>query len=133
MKGVGVVKFGFSFKYLLAFLLLLAAIVLIALFVTGGFIRNHFGDILIVIFIYCFIKTFVRSRHKLLPLYIFVFAAAVEIGQYFGLVYLLGLGHSRLARIVIGTTFDALDILMYFVGCALIYLFDRYTGENNGG
>ena len=127
---MGVVKFGVSLKYLLAFLTLLAAIVLIALFVTGGFIRNHFGDILIVIFIYCFIKIFVRSRHKLLPLYIFIFAAAVEIGQYFGLVYLLGLGHSQLARIVIGTTFDALDILMYFIGCVLIYLYDSYAGEN---
>jgi len=117
--------FGFDYKYLLAFLLLLVSIVAIALFVPGGFIRNHFGDILIVIFIYSFIKIFVRKRIKALPLCIFVFAALVEIGQYFGLVYWLGLGHSQLARVVIGTTFDAWDIVMYFIGYVLIYIFEE--------
>ena len=117
-------KTAFSFKYLLAFLILFAAIVAIALFVTGGFIRNHFGDILIVVFIYCFIRVFIRNRLKWLPLYIFIFATLVEIGQYFNLVYLLGLGHSQLARIVIGTTFDPYDILMYFIGCVLLFIYD---------
>ena len=114
-----------SCKYLAAFLVLLAAIVAIALFVQGGFIRNHFGDILIVIFIYCFIKTFVRNRLKWLWLYIFIFATLVEIGQYFGLVYLLGLGHSQLARIVIGVTFDVWDIVMYFVGGVIILGYEK--------
>jgi len=36
----------------------------------------------------------------------------------------LGLGHSQLARIVIGTTFDPYDILMYAIGCALIFVYD---------
>jgi len=114
-----------NYKYLLAFLILFAAIIAIALFVQGGFIRNHFGDILIVIFIYCFVKIFVKNRLKWLWLYIFIFATLVEIGQYFGLVYLLGLGHFRLARIVIGVTFDVWDIVMYFVGCVLILGYEK--------
>ena len=118
-----------NFKYLVAFLVLFAAIVAIALFVQGGFIRNHFGDILIVLFIYCFIKIFVKNKFKWLWLYIFIFATLVEIGQYFGLVYLLGLGHSRLARIVVGVTFDVWDIVMYFVGCVLILLYEKAQGE----
>ena len=117
-------KIGFSLKYLIAFLILLAAIVAIALFVSGGFIRYHFGDILIVIFIYCFVRILIRNRLKWLSLYIFLFATLVEIGQYFGLVYILGLGHSQLARVVIGTTFDPYDILMYAIGCALIFIYD---------
>jgi len=119
-------KIGFSLKYLCASLILFTAMAAIAVFISGGFIRNHFGDILIVIFIYCFIRIFIRNRIKLLPLYIFIFAALVEIGQYFNLVYLLGLEHSQLARIVIGVTFDPLDILMYFIGCALVFLFEIY-------
>ena len=115
---------GFSLKYLIAFLVLFAMIILIAVFVPAGFIRNHFGDILIVIFIYCFIRIFVRNRLKWLALYIFVFATLVEIGQYFGLVYLLGLGNSQLARIAIGTTFDVWDIVMYFIGCMLVFLWE---------
>ena len=117
-------KFGFNFKYMVAFVVLLLMIVLIALFIPSGFIRYHFGDILIVVLIYCFIKIFVRKRIKLLPLYIFVFAVLVEIGQYFGLVYWLGLGDFQLARIAIGTTFDVWDILMYFIGCVLIFVFE---------
>ena len=117
-------KIKFSLKYLVAFLLLFAAIAVIAIFFTEGFIRYHFGDILIVIFIYSFIRILVRNRLRLLSLYIFIFATLVEIGQYFGLVYILGLGHSQLARIVIGTTFDPYDILMYAIGCALIVIYD---------
>ena len=126
-------KIRFSFKYLIAFLVLLAAIVAIALFVPGGFIRYHFGDVLIVIFIYCFFRLLIRNRLKWLPLYIFIFATLVEIGQYFGLVYILGLGHSQLARVVIGTTFDPYDILMYAIGCALIFVYDMKFPENGTG
>ena len=123
-------KLSFNLKYFIAFLILLAAIVLIAAFVPGGFIRNHFGDILIVIFIYCFIKMFIRNRLKWLPLYIFIFATLVEIGQYFNLVGLLGLEHSQLARIIIGTTFDIWDIVIYFIGCALIYSWEHLRYKN---
>ena len=117
-------KIKFSFKYFIAFVLLFILIAVIALFMPGGFIMYHFGDILIVIFIYCFIRIFIRNRLKLLPLYIFIFAVLVEIGQYFGLVYILGLGHSQLARVVIGTTFDPYDILMYAIGCILIFAYN---------
>jgi len=117
-------KIKFSFKYLIAFLFLFIIIAAIALFMDGGFIRYHFGDVLIVIFIYCCIRILIRNRLRWLPLYIFIFATLVEISQYFGLVYMLGLGHSQIARVVIGTTFDPYDILMYAIGCVLIFLYD---------
>jgi len=119
------VKIAFSFKFFTAFISFLIAIVLIALFIETGFIRNHFGDVLIVLLIWCFIRIFLRGQIKLLWLYIFAFATMVEFAQYFGLVYILGLGHSQLARVIIGTTFDWWDIVMYFVGCAIIWYFER--------
>jgi len=126
------VKIRFSFKYFIAFVLLFITIAAIALFMSGGFIRYHFGDILIVIFIYCFIRIFIRNRLRGLPLYIFIFAVLVEIGQYFGLVYILGLGHSQLARVVIGTTFDPYDILMYAIGCILIFVYNlKFPEQEN--
>ena len=125
-------KIRFSFKYFIAFVLLFITIAAIALFMSGGFIRYHFGDILIVIFIYCFIRIFIRNRLRGLPLYIFIFAVLVEIGQYFGLVYILGLGHSQLARVVIGTTFDPYDILMYAIGCILIFVYNlKFPEQEN--
>jgi len=101
------------------------AIVTIAIFVPGGFIRYHFGDILIVMFIYCFVRIYIRNKFKWLPWAIFVFAVAVEIGQYFGLVYILGLGHIQFFRVAIGTTFDPWDIVMYFIGCVIIAIYDH--------
>jgi len=56
----------------------------------------------------------------------------VEIGQYFGLVYWFGLGHSQLARIIIGTTFDVWDIVLYFIGCVLLYLFEVAADRKRG-
>ena len=53
---------------------------------------------------------------------VFVFAAAVEVGQYFNLVKILHLEGSRFFRIVLGSTFDLKDIACYFVGCVLAFM-----------
>ena len=121
-------KFQFNHRYLLPLLLLFATEVAIALYGTpGSFLRSHFGDVLVVILIYCFLRAFFRFRTKWLAMYIFLFAVAVETGQYFHLVDRIGLGHVRLARIVIGTGFDWMDILCYFAGCTALFLFERST------
>ena len=124
-------KIGLNYKYLCAFLILLIWIVLIALYVPSGFVRDHFGDILIVILIYCFIKAFVKNQMKWLIPGIFVFAVLVEIGQYFNLVERLGVYDIAILRIAIGTTFDWWDIVMYFTGCILIYSFEKITSKNH--
>lgn len=123
-------KIAFNFKFFMAFMFLFAAIVAIALFIETGFIRNHFGDILIVVFIWCFIRIFLRNELKWLWLYIFIFAALVEFGQYLGLIYMLGLGHSQLARVVIGVTFDWWDIVMYFIGCMILWFLERKYAQS---
>jgi len=119
-------KLGINRGFLCAFLALLIAIVLIAVFGTSGFIRYHFGDILIVIFIYCFIKSFIRNRMKWLPLAVFLFSVLVEIGQYFNIVERLGLADIAIARVAIGMTFDPWDIVMYFIGFLLLCLFEYF-------
>ena len=117
-------KINLNLKYLLATLTLLLLIIYIAIYIPGGFIRDHFGDIIIVIFIYCFIKSFITTESKWLIPGIFIFATLVEIGQYFNMVYHLGLYDISIARIAIGTTFDIWDIVMYFIGCLLLYLYE---------
>ncbi|MGL5821079.1 MAG: DUF2809 domain-containing protein, partial [Sarcina sp.] len=69
-------------KYLLAFIVLLSIEVFIALFVKDNFIRPYVGDILVVVVLYVFIKSFI-SKVKNLPIYIFLFAFFIEILQYF--------------------------------------------------
>lgn len=106
-------------KYLAAFLILFAAEVLIALFVHDGFVRPYLGDVLVVILLYFFVRIIIPEGIRLLPLYIFLFAAAVEVLQYFDFVDLIGLGGNRIARIILGTTFSFADILCYAAGCLL--------------
>ena len=120
-------KIKFNAGYAVAFLALLAVIVYIALFVTQPFIRHHFGDVLIMWFMYCFFRLWWANPPRLLWVWLFMFATAVEVGQYFGLVYLLGLGHSQLARIVIGVTFDWWDIVMYGAGAVGIAVYEQWV------
>ena len=51
--------------------------VLIAIYVHDAFVRPYIGDVLVVVVIYTFIRIFVPERCKLLPLYVFIFAALV--------------------------------------------------------
>ncbi len=107
-------------KYLLLFIVFLLIEVFIALFVNDRFIRPYLGDVLVVVVIYYFVRIFVPDRIAILPLLIFIFAAAVEILQYFHLVERLGFTDNIFMRVLIGSVFDVKDILCYGVGC--VYL-----------
>ena len=110
--------------YLAAFCLIFAVEVCIALFVRDRFIRPYGGDVLVTVLICCFLRIFLPHGVKLLPLYVFLFALAVEIGQYFDFVALMGLGNSRFFRILLVSTFSPADIVCYGVGCALFALLE---------
>ncbi len=111
--------------YAIAFIVIFAIEVLIALFVRDSFIRPYGGDILVTILICCFARIFFPQKIKSLPLLVFLFALAVEIGQYFDFVTLLGLGESRFFRILLGTSFSVFDILCYGVGCLIFYVCEK--------
>ena len=117
--------------YLTATLVLFAVEFCIALFVHDRFVRPFVGDVLVVILIYTFIRIFISEKVRLLPLYVFVFAAAVEILQYFRIVEVLGLQDNVIMSTVIGTSFDIRDILCYFVGCVFCGIWEviRYKRE----
>ena len=125
-------KFGINYWYLAAAILFFAAMAYIAVFVPAGFIRWHFGDILVVAFIGCAIRTVLRNPMRLLWVWVFLFAVVVEIGQYFDLIGLLGLTGNRWAEVIIGTTFDVWDIVMYFIGCALMFGFETLCSKIKG-
>ena len=111
--------------YGLAALLILVAEVLIALFVRDRFIRPYGGDILVTLLICCVIRVILPQKYRL-PIGggVLAFAILVEVGQYFGLVYLLGLGHIKFFRILIGTGFSWWDMLCYGAGCAVFVAVD---------
>jgi len=127
-------KIGLNIKYLCAFAVVLLVEIFIAIFASNNFIRDYIGDVLVVVLIYCFIKSFIKNDIKLLWLYIFVFASLIEVGQYFNFVNLLGLGKYKIARIILGETFDFRDIVSYFAGCLGIGILEKlFKMKNTGG
>ena len=103
----------------------LAVEVVIACYVHDRFIRPYVGDVLVVVVVYCFVRIWVPQGVRLLPLYVFLFAAGVEVLQYFHLVDLLGVGNNTFLRVVLGSVFDLKDILCYGIGCVFLEGFER--------
>ena len=93
----------------------------IALFVRDAFLRPYGGDILVTVLICCFLRIFFPAGVRLLPVWVFLFAAAVEAGQFFDFVALMGLGDNAFFRILLGSTFSWADLVCYAVGCALFF------------
>lgn len=113
----------------MAFLLILAAEIGIALFVRDRFIRPYGGDILVTVLLCCLGRFLYPNRHtkfgKSLPLLVFLLAFAVELAQYGNILEILGLADCRFLRILLGSTFSQADILCYAVGCLLFVLAER--------
>ena len=105
------------FSYFLIFCSLMAVEVCIALFVHDSFIRPYVGDMLVTMLLCCMARVVISDQVRLLPLYVFLFAACVEIGQYFDVVALLGVEDNRLISIALGRTFSWLDLVCYAIGC----------------
>ncbi len=112
--------FRFHKKYFLITILLFIVEVLIALYMHDRLIRPYVGDLLVVILIYYFVKTFFDLPPVTLALCVLAFAYFIEFTQYIHLVDLLGLQHSRLASTVMGTSFEWMDILAYTVGILIV-------------
>ncbi|KAF5045682.1 ribosomal maturation YjgA family protein [Sedimentibacter saalensis] len=110
--------------YAIAFLILLMVEIAIAIYVHDDFIRPYVGDVLVVGVVYFFVRIFVPDKVKLMPLYVFIFAALVEVLQYFQLISLLGLEENTFARILIGSTFDVKDLFCYFIGFIIILVLE---------
>lgn len=110
--------------YIISFLVIFCIEVLIALYVRDNFVRPYVGDVLVVVLVYSFVRIFLPTGIPRMPFYVFLFACFVEVIQYFQLVETLGITN-RVARVVLGSTFDWADIACYAVGCVLIILFER--------
>jgi len=110
--------------YLTATVLIFLVELLIALFVRDNFIRPYVGDMLVVVLIYTFLRGFFPEKPRLLPLYVFLFAAGVEALQGIRIVELLGLQNNRFFSVLIGTTFDLKDIACYGAGSVLCGLWE---------
>lgn len=118
-------EWRFDPKSFIIFIVIFLTEVAIALFVDDSIIRPYGGDVLVVIMMYYFLKSFIKTRTAYLVIGVVVFAYLIEIGQYLRLVEILGLQNNTIMRIVIGSSFSWGDMLAYTIGGAICYLIDR--------
>ena len=111
---------GFNKYYALLAVLLFGVELVIALWVHDTLIRPFIGDVLVVMFLFCLLRTVIQINNQCLILGVLIFSYAVEIGQYFQLAQWLGLAQYPIARIVIGSTFDGMDLVAYTLGALLL-------------
>jgi hypothetical protein len=62
---------------------------------------------------------------KKVALCVLLFACFIELLQYLNLVRLLGLQGNKLARIVLGSSFEWMDIGMYVLGIATVLVLEQ--------
>lgn len=117
-----------NIRYISAFIAFLFVEVFIALFIHDSIIRPYVGDVLAVVVVYCFLRIFMPP-HKLLPIWIFLFAVLVESLQYFNIASILGVSENSFLSILAGAVFDFQDIICYFIGCSILMLWQRYKRE----
>jgi hypothetical protein len=99
--------------------------ILIALFVRDNFVRPYVGDVLVVILIYCFVKSFFNFPVVPLAIGVLGLAFVIELFQYLNIVERLGLEKSPVARTVIGTSFAWMDLLAYIAGIAIVVVMEK--------
>lgn len=116
--------------YFFLFILIFIIEVLIALYVHDAFIRPYFGDVLVVILIYCFLKALLNIRTLTAAVSVLIFAFLVETLQYFRFIEMVGLQDVKLARVVIGTSFAWMDIWCYIAGFAIILITEYLLSKN---
>jgi len=110
-------------KYLLLTILIFLVEVLIATVLKNNFfIRAYLGDVIVVMLLYTFVKSFFTVNDTKLILGIFAFSCVVEFAQYFNIAEKLGFQPGSLMYIVIGNSFSWVDIACYAAGCLLLYL-----------
>lgn len=112
----------FNLRFFLLSILFFVIEVLIALYVKDDFVRPYVGDYLVVMLIYCAVRTFIKASPVKVAIAVLLFAYLIEVLQYFRIVDRLGLSGNPVAKTVIGYGFEWWDILAYTLGVLTILL-----------
>lgn len=110
--------------YIITFIILLTSECIIGAFVHDGFVRPYLGDVLVTALLCALARIILPERPRLLPLWVFLFSAAVETAQLFDIASVIAPGN-RIVEIALGSTFDLADLICYFAGCTLFCAFEN--------
>ena len=100
--------------------------ILSAFFIHDTFIRPYFGDILVVILMYSFLKSFFKFPVLNVALFVLIISFTVEFLQFLNIVEKLSLEKSQILKTVLGTSFSWIDLLTYIAGITIIIVIEKY-------
>ncbi|NQX85194.1 MAG: DUF2809 domain-containing protein [Flavobacteriaceae bacterium] len=121
-------SFTFHYKYFIAFMIFLIIEIAIALCFKTGFIRYTLGDYLVVMLLYCGIKSVINIKPMPASILVLCIAYNIEILQFFNILKPLGLESNTFAKLILGSTFHFEDIIAYTLGIlTLLFLEHKYN------
>jgi hypothetical protein len=115
----------FQVRYFLISLLLLGVEVFIAAYMHDSVIRPYGGDFLVVILLYCLVRSFFDLQVLPVAVGVLLFSYLMEAGQYFGLADRLGFKGPSWVRVILGSYFTWTDILVYTLGILSVLGLER--------
>jgi hypothetical protein len=115
----------FNKKFFIFATILFIIEILIAVYVRDLFVRPYVGDYLVVMLVYCAVRTFIKAPVLRLAIGVLLFAYLIELLQYFRLVNMLGLQDNIVAKTVIGYGFEWKDMLAYTLGILTVLFLER--------
>lgn len=117
-------KLHFNKTYFFCFIGLFLIETAIALFITNTFIRSTFGDVLVVMLMYCFIKSFINIKPFPIAIGVLMFAFTLEFLQLFKLTEILNPYNNSIIKVILGNTFQIFDLLAYSFGTLAILIIE---------
>lgn len=117
-------KLHFNKNYFFCFIGLFLIETAIALFITNTFIRSTFGDVLVVMLMYCFIKSFINIKPFPIAIGVLMFAFTLEFLQLFKLTEILNPYNNSIIKVILGNTFQIFDLLAYSFGTLAILIIE---------
>lgn len=114
----------FSKAYFFWFLILFIIEACIAFFIKEGFIRHTFGDILVVIMLYCLIKSFVKAKPIYIAITVLIVSFGIEFLQLTHILQWLHIENNKALKLILGSTFDINDLLAYLFGIIVVLLIE---------
>jgi hypothetical protein len=118
-------------QYLLAAGSLFVVLVFIAIYVHDPIIRPYVGDLLAVICLYFLVRGATGLSRYWTASAVFVLSAIIEYAQMLQLLSWLGLSDVPIVRIILGSTPDPLDLVLYATGILIVLLVDRGRKAGN--
>ena len=110
----------FNIRYFGLAIVLFLVELYIGLYMHDAVIRPYGGDLLIGIFIYCFLKSFIATRVKPTAVLVLLICYTAELMQYLHFLNHVGWQNSHWARMIFGTGFSWIDMLCYTLGMLIV-------------